>query len=222
MSSATWCTTSSAGGSGWPDSPASRPSGTSSRRRRRCSRNGRGTPTILQTVWHRCRRRRPIPAELVERMRAAKEFGKGYQARTQMFYAAVSYRLHLDRPDDLTADVRRAAGALRPVPLPARHAFPRPVRPPRGLHLGLLHLHVEPRDRQGHVLGLRSRATCSIAQVAHRYRDEILARGGSARRRRSGGRVPRPAVLVRRLRCVAGPGPGRDGRSTHGCSVAHP
>ena len=38
-------------------------------------------------------------------MRAAKEFGKGYFARTQMFYAAVSYRLHLDRPADLTAAV---------------------------------------------------------------------------------------------------------------------
>ncbi|MGH3265134.1 MAG: M3 family metallopeptidase, partial [Trebonia sp.] len=35
-----------------------------------------------------------IPTELVARMRAANEFGKGYQARTQMFYAALSYRVH--------------------------------------------------------------------------------------------------------------------------------
>ncbi|PZS29510.1 MAG: peptidase M3, partial [Pseudonocardiales bacterium] len=47
-----------------------------------------------------------IPAELVERMRAAKEFGKGYFARTQMFYAALSYQLHLNRPADITATVR--------------------------------------------------------------------------------------------------------------------
>jgi thimet oligopeptidase len=48
----------------------------------------------------------PIPVALVERMRAAHDFGRGYQARTQMFYAAVSYRLHRDRVDDLTAFVR--------------------------------------------------------------------------------------------------------------------
>ncbi|MBK8463832.1 MAG: Zn-dependent oligopeptidase [Nigerium sp.] len=43
----------------------------------------------------------PIPADLVARMRAANEFGKGFLARTQMFYAALSYYLHRDNPDDL-------------------------------------------------------------------------------------------------------------------------
>ncbi|MFL6154842.1 MAG: M3 family metallopeptidase, partial [Marmoricola sp.] len=45
----------------------------------------------------------PIPADLVDRMRAADEFCKGLLARTQMFYASVSYRFHLEVPDDLTA-----------------------------------------------------------------------------------------------------------------------
>ena len=48
----------------------------------------------------------PIPADLVERMRAADEFGKGYHARTQMFYAAMSYWFHTSRPADLTAAMR--------------------------------------------------------------------------------------------------------------------
>jgi thimet oligopeptidase len=48
-----------------------------------------------------------IPAALVERMRAANEFGKGYLARTQMFYAAISYVLHQEVPDDLSGTVRR-------------------------------------------------------------------------------------------------------------------
>ena len=48
----------------------------------------------------------PIPADLVARMRAADDFGKGYQARTQMFYAAMSYWFHTDRPTDLTAAMR--------------------------------------------------------------------------------------------------------------------
>ena len=53
----------------------------------------------------------PIPRELVAKMRAAKEFGKGMHARTQMFYAALSYTLHQDVPDDITAHDARAAGS---------------------------------------------------------------------------------------------------------------
>lgn len=44
----------------------------------------------------------PIPADLVAAMRRADDFGKGYHARTQMFYAAMSYWFHTDRPGDLT------------------------------------------------------------------------------------------------------------------------
>jgi thimet oligopeptidase len=49
----------------------------------------------------------PIPAELVDKMRAANEFGKGYHARTQMFYAALSYQVHRQVPDDITELVRQ-------------------------------------------------------------------------------------------------------------------
>ncbi len=62
---------------------------------------------------------RPIPRDLVERMRAADEFGKGYLARTQMFYAAVSYWLHREVPADLTAAVhalQRRYDLFEPVP----------------------------------------------------------------------------------------------------------
>ncbi|HET7386817.1 MAG TPA: M3 family metallopeptidase [Nocardioidaceae bacterium] len=48
----------------------------------------------------------PIPRELVAKMRAANELGKGCYVRTQMFYAALSYYLHRDVPDDITATVR--------------------------------------------------------------------------------------------------------------------
>lgn len=48
----------------------------------------------------------PIPADLVARMRAADDFGKGLQARAQMFYAAMSYWFHTERPADLTAKMR--------------------------------------------------------------------------------------------------------------------
>ncbi len=52
----------------------------------------------------------PIPAELVARMRAADEFGNGLQVRTQTFYSAVSYFLHVNRPKDRTAEVERLQG----------------------------------------------------------------------------------------------------------------
>jgi thimet oligopeptidase len=52
----------------------------------------------------------PIPGELVAKMRRAEEFGKGYLARTQMFYAALSYYAHLQVPEDLTAMVRELQG----------------------------------------------------------------------------------------------------------------
>jgi thimet oligopeptidase len=49
----------------------------------------------------------PIPAELVAKMRSAKDFGRAYQVRTQLFFASVSYRLHLGPVDDIDALVRR-------------------------------------------------------------------------------------------------------------------
>ena len=47
-----------------------------------------------------------IPADLVAKMRRADDFGKGYRERTQMFYAAISYYFHVERPADLTQRTR--------------------------------------------------------------------------------------------------------------------
>jgi thimet oligopeptidase len=45
----------------------------------------------------------PIPEALVAKMRAGEDFGKGCFTRTQIFYAASSYRLHLEPVEDITA-----------------------------------------------------------------------------------------------------------------------
>jgi thimet oligopeptidase len=50
----------------------------------------------------------PIPPDLVARMRAAKDFGKGLFVRTQICYTALSYLLHIDRPADHTKAMRDA------------------------------------------------------------------------------------------------------------------
>ncbi|MFI6041536.1 M3 family metallopeptidase [Nocardia sp. NPDC051321] len=63
-----------------------------------------------------------IPAELVARMRAAKDFGKGMGVQTQVGYAAVSYLLHRDRPADHTAAVSEVVERYGVLPaLPGTH-----------------------------------------------------------------------------------------------------
>lgn len=120
----------------------------------------------------------PIPADLVDRMRAADDFGKGTTARQQMFYASVSYWFHTERPADLTA---------RQVELQERYS---PYRPIEGTHFFA---------NFGHLGGYSSAYYTYMwslviakdlfsafdpddlfdTEVAGRYRDRVLAAGGT-------------------------------------------
>jgi thimet oligopeptidase len=120
----------------------------------------------------------PIPTGLVDRMRAAKDFGKGMFVRTQIFYTAVSYFLHRDRPEDHNEAVREAQ---------ARYDLLDHIE---GTHF---------QAAFGHLSGYTSAyytylwslviakdlfsafdpADLFDPTVAHRYRDRILAPGGS-------------------------------------------
>jgi thimet oligopeptidase len=121
----------------------------------------------------------PIPERLVERMRAAKDFGKGLFARTQMFYAALSYRLHRDRPDDITAAVREIQQRYDLLEyIPDTHFF-----------ASFGHLEGYSSAYYTYMWSLVIAKDLFSAfdpddlfapEVAHRYRDEVLARGGAA------------------------------------------
>ena len=120
----------------------------------------------------------PIPADLVDRMRAADDFGKGLQARQQMFYASVSYWFHTERPADLTA---------KQLELQERYS---PYRYVEGTHFFA---------NFGHLGGYSSAYYTYMwsqviakdlfsafdpddlfdPEVAGRYRDRVLAPGGS-------------------------------------------
>jgi thimet oligopeptidase len=120
----------------------------------------------------------PIPRDLVDRMSAAKDFGKGLFVRNQVFYTAVSYELHRDRPADLTARVRDLQGVYDVTE-----------------YLDDTHFHAS----FGHLAGYTSAyytylwslviakdlfsafdpADLFDPAVAHRYRDRVLAPGGS-------------------------------------------
>lgn len=120
---------------------------------------------------------RPIPADLVERMRTADAFGRALEVRRQLGHADVSYHLHVDGPGDLQAETERLYAASSPVqPLPGLHPY-----------AGFGHLTgygacyytyqwslVIARD-----LLSGFRAGLMDPQAARRYRTEVLERGGS-------------------------------------------
>ncbi len=58
-------------------------------------------PGVLATFARHVETGEPIPAEVVRRMKAADEYGKGLMVRQQMFYASTSLELHRRDPDRL-------------------------------------------------------------------------------------------------------------------------
>jgi thimet oligopeptidase len=120
----------------------------------------------------------PIPAELVARMKAAEEFGKGFLARTQMFYAALALRFHLERPDDPTG---------RMLELYDDYSMIRPV-PGTHFYAGFGHLAGYTSGYYTYMWSLVIAKDLFSAfnpddmldqGVAARYRDAVLAPGGS-------------------------------------------
>jgi thimet oligopeptidase len=137
-------------------------------------------PTTLALFAHHVESHATIPAELVKRMRAASEFGKGTQARHQMFYAAMSLRYHEADPAHL--DLLATLGELQ-----KRYSMFAYVD---GTHL---------YDSFGHLNGYSAvyytymwslviakdllsefqRHGLLDEATAHRYRDAVLVPGGS-------------------------------------------
>jgi thimet oligopeptidase len=120
----------------------------------------------------------PIPRELVAKMRAAKDFGKGLYARTQMFYAALSYTLHQDVPDDITTTMRELQAKYDVFGyVPDTHffaSFGHLEGYGSGYYTYMWSL-VIAKD----LFSSFDRADLFATEVAHRYRDRVLVAGGS-------------------------------------------
>ncbi len=120
----------------------------------------------------------PIPADLVERMRTADAFGRGAWTRRQVNFTALSYGLHATPPDDLdayTADVDARFGPY--APLPDTHQVTgfghlEGYGPAYYTYLWSLVIAKDLRTAFGDDL--------MDAEVGRRYRDAILAPGGTA------------------------------------------
>jgi thimet oligopeptidase len=122
----------------------------------------------------------PIPSELVTRMRQADDFAKGMQARSQMFYAAVSYRFHRDVPTSSEALVALSESLQAEysvlVPFDGTH-----------FHAGFGHLDGYTSGYYTYMWSLViakdlfsafDREQLFEPDIAARYRDRVLAPGG--------------------------------------------
>lgn len=123
----------------------------------------------------------PIPAELVAAMRAADDYGKGIYARTQMFYAAMSYWFHADRAagqvPDLTERMIELQSRYAALPyLPGTHMFA------SFGHLGgyssAYYTYMWSLVIAKDMFSAFDESDLFDPEVAHRYRDTVLARGG--------------------------------------------
>ncbi len=120
----------------------------------------------------------PIPTELVEAMRASDDFGKGAQARTQMFYAAMSYYFHVERPADLTARMVELQEKYSAWPyLEGTHMFA------SFGHLGgyssAYYTYMWSLVIAKDLFSAFDPADLFAPDVARRYRDRVLAPGGT-------------------------------------------
>ncbi len=121
---------------------------------------------------------RAIPTGLVERMRAAKDLGRAAWVRTQMFYAALSYELHERVPDDLDRtqqQLQAAYDVFGHVPDTHFHASFGHLQGYGSAYYTYMWSLVIAQD----LMSAFDRDDLLAPEVAHRYRDRVLAPGGS-------------------------------------------
>jgi len=137
-------------------------------------------PATLKLFARHIETNEPIPAELVNRMREANEFGKGAHTRHQVFYAQLSLALHSRPPADV--DITRTMMELqkRYSPFPyveGTHFFASfgHLNGYSAMYYTYLWSLVIAKDLLGEFQrnGLLDDATAS------RYRDTVLVPGGS-------------------------------------------
>jgi thimet oligopeptidase len=126
----------------------------------------------------------PIPVELVEAMRRSDDYGKGIYARTQMFYASMSYWFHRDAaepggPRDLTERMIELQAKYAALPyLDGTHMFA------SFGHLGgyssAYYTYMWSLVIAKDMYSAFDEDDLFQAEVAGRYRDRVLARGGEA------------------------------------------
>jgi thimet oligopeptidase len=122
----------------------------------------------------------PIPAELVLRMRAANEFGKGTHMRHQVFYAQLSLAYHRASPEtlELTETMKDLQRLYSPFPhVPGTHFFASfgHLHGYSAMYYTYLWSLVIAKD----LLSEFQRKGLLDAETSRRYREAVLVPGGS-------------------------------------------
>ena len=138
-------------------------------------------PAVLATFAKHYQTGEPIPADLVRRMKAADETGKGFQVRQQMFYAALSLELHRRDPAGLDSTALAETLMERYTPF---HRVPGTF-----FHASFGHLEGYSAIYYTYMWSLViakdlfsefEKAGLMDPRVAGRYRAAVLEKGGSA------------------------------------------
>ena len=137
-------------------------------------------PATLATFAKHYQTNEPIPAALVKQMRRASEFGKALGVRQQMVYAKLSLSIYDRDPKsvDTTAMVKDLTNKYRPYPFVEGTHFQTSFGHLDGysaVYYTYMWSLVIAKDLLSHF----DRANLLAPQVAHKYRDTILAQGGS-------------------------------------------
>lgn len=122
----------------------------------------------------------PIPEELIERLRAAREFGRGIAVRTQMYYAALSLRCHLADPsaldlDDLQRELQNHYSRFRAIEGTHFHTSFGHLDGYSALYYTYMWSLVIEKD----LLSVFQERGLMDVETAQRYRKSVLAVGGS-------------------------------------------
>ena len=144
----------------------------------------------------------PIPDDLVRRMRAAEEFGRGLPGAHADVLRGARLPLPPRAPRGPRGPDARAVRRVQPGAAAPGHPLRDQLRAPLRLHLGVLHLHVEPGDREGPVQRVRPRRP-----VRRRGRDALPRPGAGSGwvegRGRARGGLPGPCLQHGRVHGVA-------------------
>src|SRR5437773_623761 len=137
-------------------------------------------PATLATFARHYETNQPIPEALVKQMRRASEFGKALNVRQQMVYARLSLSIYDRDPKavDTTAMVKEIASQYTPYPFVEGTHFQTSFGHLDGysaVYYTYMWSLVIAKDLLSHF----DRANLLAPQVAHKYRDTILAQGGS-------------------------------------------
>jgi thimet oligopeptidase len=137
-------------------------------------------PATLRLFAKHYQTNEPIPVELVKQMRRASEFGKGLGVRTQMVYAKLSLSIYDRPPADVNTDtlVKTLMEKYRPFPLVDGTHFQTAFGHLDG-YSAVYYTYMWSLVIAKDMFSQFDKSNLESPVVAKRYRDTVLAPGGS-------------------------------------------